>query len=177
MAQSFQDWLIHILDAIRPSHKTELGTTSHFPFIDGISPAHQHLLSLPELPTNLFEKRAISCQKLLFSATLTRDPGKTAALELRDPKYFIIQEREMGADESGVLSLVMEKFSMPTTLKVGSLQIRFPVSMYLCTGTHAGLRIIDEAPHVFLSRPHAFCDECAGFHQVRRIYNPTCPVI
>lgn len=126
MAQSFQDWLIRILDAVRPSRKIELGTTSHFPSIDGISPAHQHLSSLPELPTNLTEERTISCQKLLFSATLTRDPGKIAALELRDPKYFIIQEREMRPGESGVLSLVMEKFSMPTTLKVGSLRALFP---------------------------------------------------
>ena len=81
------------------------------------------------------EKRAISCQKLLFSATLTRDPGKTAALELRDPKYFVIQEREMGADGSGVLSLVMEKFSMPATLKVGPLRTLIPSLMYLHRNT------------------------------------------
>jgi ATP-dependent RNA helicase DDX51/DBP6 len=56
---------------------------------------------------------------------MTRDPGKVAALELRDPKYFIVQERKIRADESGVLGLVMEKFSMPTTLKVRLLQTLF----------------------------------------------------
>lgn len=31
------------------------------------------------------------CQKLLFSATLTTDPSKVAALELRNPEYYLIQ--------------------------------------------------------------------------------------
>ncbi len=56
---------------------------------------------------------------------MTRDPGKIAALELRDPKYFIVQERKTRAGESGVLGLVMEKFSMPTTLMVRLLQTLF----------------------------------------------------
>ena len=120
---------MHVLDAIRPSTKSKVDSepkaTLHFPSIDGVSPAHHHLLSLPVLPENLIEKREISCQKLLFSATMTRDPGKVAALELRDPKYFIVQERKIRADESGVLGLVMEKFSMPTTLKVRLLQTLF----------------------------------------------------
>lgn len=58
-----------------------------------------------------------SCQKLLFSATLTRDPSKIAALELRNPKYFVVQgARAEVAD--GALDVVMEKFSMPSTLAV-----------------------------------------------------------
>lgn len=129
LAQSFQDWLVHVLDAIRPSTKckvdSEPRTTLHFPSIDGVSPAHYRLLSLPVLPENLIEKREIPCQKLLFSATMTRNPAKIAALELRDPKYFIVQERKTIADESGVLSLVMEKFSIPSTLKVRLFQTLF----------------------------------------------------
>jgi ATP-dependent RNA helicase DDX51/DBP6 len=54
---------------------------------------------------------------LLFSATLTRDPGKVAALELRDPKYFVVQNPAKGSSD-----VVMEKFSMPATLTVSSIQ-------------------------------------------------------
>jgi ATP-dependent RNA helicase DDX51/DBP6 len=63
----------------------------------------------------MFEKKETSCQKLLFSATLTRDPGKIAALELRDPKYFVLRD-----SKEGVLDVAMERFSMPATLTVYS---------------------------------------------------------
>jgi ATP-dependent RNA helicase DDX51/DBP6 len=33
----------------------------------------------------------LQCQKLLFSATLTRDPAKVASLDLASPRYFIVQ--------------------------------------------------------------------------------------
>ena len=58
---------------------------------------------------------------MLFSATLTRDPAKLAALNLNDPKYFVVQGQSGSAQDKqeGVLNLVMEKFTMPATLKVG----------------------------------------------------------
>lgn len=63
------------------------------------------------------EVKESSCQKLLFSATLTRDPGKLASLNLRDPKYFIVQSK---TEEGGIdaPSLVSEQFTMPSTLTV-----------------------------------------------------------
>jgi hypothetical protein len=42
-------------------------------------------------------------------------------LELRSPKYVIVQGHEEGEEstkESGVLKVMMEKFAMPETLKV-----------------------------------------------------------
>ena len=59
-------------------------------------------------------------QKLLFSATLTRDPAKIAALGLRHPKYIVVQSPKTSAvsKEEGVLDFVMEKFTMPATLTV-----------------------------------------------------------
>jgi len=45
------------------------------------------------------------------------DPGRIAALELRHPRYVVVQSSNEN-QESGVLGVVMEKFSMPTTLKV-----------------------------------------------------------
>lgn len=78
-----------------------------------------------DIPTFYMERKESSCQKLLFSATLTRDPGKIAALDLRDPKYFIVQGNK---GDSEPVNLVMEKFTMPATLKVSTftfLLLRF----------------------------------------------------
>ena len=70
--------------------------------------------------TDYDEPMHSSCQKLLFSATLTSDPGKIASLGLRDPKYFVVRETTSGAaDDNHVMS---DNFSMPANLTVG-----FPV--------------------------------------------------
>lgn len=64
--------------------------------------------------------RRLRAKKLLFSATLTRDPSKIAALNLREPKYFIVQSkaRSDSVQNSAIVDVVMEKFTMPATLKV-----------------------------------------------------------
>ncbi|KAG5652764.1 hypothetical protein H0H81_003702 [Sphagnurus paluster] len=119
LAQSFQDWLVQVLAATRPPPRSLSDVpsivepiTTTIPLADAVAPAFLHTLPYDDIPTFLTETRESSCQKLLFSATLTRDPGKIAALELRKPKYFVVQE---GKRES-VLDVVMEKFSMPSTL-------------------------------------------------------------
>ena len=45
------------------------------------------------------------------------DPGKIAALDLKNPKYIVVRSQGAGNNE-GVLGVVMEKFSMPATLRV-----------------------------------------------------------
>ena len=76
-------------------------------------------LPYPVIPSFPLETKQSSCQKLLFSATLTRDPGKIVALRLRNTKYFIVQGSKKGSGTGGgVLDIVMEKFSMPSTLTV-----------------------------------------------------------
>ncbi|KAG6837240.1 hypothetical protein H0H93_012634 [Arthromyces matolae] len=115
LAQSFQDWLAQVLAATRPPPPTDeppQASASTLPTADAVAPAFIHTLSYPYIPVFPTETMAPSCQKLLFSATLTRDPGKIAALDLRDPKYFVVQDSK----KDGVLDVVMEKFSMPTTL-------------------------------------------------------------
>ncbi|PCH42274.1 DEAD-domain-containing protein [Wolfiporia cocos MD-104 SS10] len=138
LAQSFQDWLAQVLAATRPPPTTDSATSapsglipvpshsSAIPRADALAPAFLHTFrDVPHVRTDIDEKRASSCQKLLFSATLTRDPAKTSALNLHDPKYFIVQtltERqgadghENGDGDAPVLDLVMERFSMPATL-------------------------------------------------------------
>lgn len=56
------------------------------------------------------------CQKLLFSATLTSDPGKIASLGLRDPKYFIVRETVAGVADGH--RAVSGNFGMPAGLVV-----------------------------------------------------------
>lgn len=68
--------------------------------------------------TDLDEKRETSCQKLLFSATLTRDPAKISALHLNKPRYLIVQNNAAKTQADGVLDVVMERFSVPASLSV-----------------------------------------------------------
>ena len=132
LAQSFQDWLAQVLAATRPSETLgtriqEDGELSHLPgntrpHPDALAPAFRHTLkSVPYVRTDFDEKRESSCQKLLFSATLTRDPAKITALGLRQPKYIVVQTpKAVASKEEGVLDFVMEKFTMPATLTVRS---------------------------------------------------------
>ncbi|KAG8712210.1 ATP-dependent RNA helicase dbp6 [Ceratobasidium sp. 423] len=84
ITQSFQDWLAHVLEATQPPN-------SDFPVTELDEPYHS------------------SCQKLLFSATLTHDPSKTVPLGLRDPRYFVVGDQAgVGAEE--------ETFAFPATL-------------------------------------------------------------
>ena len=122
LTQSFQGWLNHVLSATRPPSHVESATApdeeTPIPYPDGLSPAFLHLLhGESAVQTDLDEKRQPSCQKLLFSATLMSDPGRIAALELRKPRYIVVKSSSE-SHASGVLDVAMEKFSMPTTLKV-----------------------------------------------------------
>jgi ATP-dependent RNA helicase DDX51/DBP6 len=120
LAQSFQGWLTNVLLATRPPAHVDASAAQDeaIPYPDALSPAFLHVLSGgPAVQTDLDEKRESSCQKLLFSATLMNDPGRIAALELRKPRYIVVQSSSE-SHESGVLDVVMEKFSIPTTLKV-----------------------------------------------------------
>ncbi|KAI0925972.1 hypothetical protein AcW1_008259 [Taiwanofungus camphoratus] len=134
LAQSFQDWLAQVLAATRPQSAAELQERSSepntdnssphsaphpVPYPDALSPAFSHLFhDVLHVRTDVDELKHTSCQKLLFSATLTRDPAQIAALHLHAPKYFIVQSQSENeaTDEGGVLDLAVEKFSMPATL-------------------------------------------------------------
>src|ERR1700722_4351621 len=125
LAHSFQDWLAQVLAATRPPRASTTYPSpemhapltdavippSSIPYADAVAPAFSVLISPP--PPYYTRQKESSCQKLLFSATLTQDPGKIAALELRNPKYFVVRE-----GEEGVVGMATEKFSMPSTLVV-----------------------------------------------------------
>ncbi|KAF9433342.1 ATP-dependent RNA helicase dbp6 [Entomortierella beljakovae] len=118
--QSFQDWLYHILKAIHPSPENPLSLTDGsnaiqlkmdpygFPIHDAIAPGF--LPSFYRLPeSDVEDPKALSVQKLLFSATLTRNPAKIASLQLSDPQYVAVQETNPDGDEK-------QKYSTPAGL-------------------------------------------------------------
>lgn len=90
--------------------------TGLLPNCDSLAPACLDLEHRGYCQVDVGERRKFSCQKLLFSATLTRDPGKLASLGLRDPKYFVVQSQTESDDAPS--HLISERFAMPTTLTV-----------------------------------------------------------
>lgn len=123
LAQSFHDWLAQVLAALRPPKINESLSTMSLEqshsfaslYHDGIAPHCLH-----HVPSDFDDPKESSCQKLLFSATLTRDPSKIAALGLRHPKYFVVQEAGGVGEDHPSLSLASEEFAMPAELKVNS---------------------------------------------------------
>jgi ATP-dependent RNA helicase DDX51/DBP6 len=139
LAQSFQEWLAQVLAAIQPpprnlsvpgkdpsrSNGSETANSEDMLTHDALAPAwtHTHPL-ISDIPTDLDDDKQISCQKLLFSATLTRDPSKIAAIGLKDPKYFVVQGAGADADAEKPEDhpmLLEESFAMPATLKVRTI--------------------------------------------------------
>ncbi|KAF9113661.1 ATP-dependent RNA helicase dbp6 [Mortierella sp. AM989] len=118
--QSFQDWLYHILKAIHPSPERKLlgadGSETirvktdqyGFPTHDAIAPGFlSSYFKLPE--SDVEDPKALSVQKLLFSATLTRNPAKIASLQLSDPQYVAVQEGGPDGDDK-------QKYTTPAGL-------------------------------------------------------------
>lgn len=126
LTQSFQDWLAQVLAATRPPSslssssaplKHEIADTrtcNALPRHDAVSPAW---LPFPPSRSRIDETRESSCQKLLFSATLTSDPSKISALGLRDAKYFVVKDTPRdGKEDDHVVG--GETFVFPATLNV-----------------------------------------------------------
>lgn len=65
------------------------------------------------------------CQKLLFSATLTRDPASIAALHLRDPQYYIVRTSDTAGptapQQDNFAVDFGESFALPASLTERSL--------------------------------------------------------
>ncbi|KAI8068470.1 P-loop containing nucleoside triphosphate hydrolase protein [Gongronella butleri] len=126
--QNYQDWLHHILQATRPAaaslhddnDTTSLPTnkpcitlkTNANGVIESDAMAPSFLSSRFQLPgTDLDLPKVPSVQKLLFSATLTKDPGKIASLHLVDPEYISVQREQGEAGEA------QQQYTTPAGLK------------------------------------------------------------
>ncbi|KAH8918966.1 DEAD-domain-containing protein [Atractiella rhizophila] len=106
--QSFQDWLAAVLRHLEPPT-----TLNEMVGADGpLAGSWRNVVDALE-ETGVRPKRKASTQKLLFSATLSRDPTKIEALELNDPLYVAIKED----NETEGVPAAEESFSLPSTLE------------------------------------------------------------
>ncbi|KZV96663.1 DEAD-domain-containing protein [Exidia glandulosa HHB12029] len=112
LTQSFQDWLARVLSAIAPT-----SSASRRDVAPAFLPLEPRLHSGPGADP----PPRSSCQKLLLSATLTRDPGRLAALGLNRPQYFVVAS---GTDQSAVVDEVVN--AIPEALEE---------HMVVCEGT------------------------------------------
>ncbi|KAF8301044.1 DEAD-domain-containing protein [Clavulina sp. PMI_390] len=131
VTEAFQDWLAQVLAATHPSpttnHLTPAPSTStsissSIPYPDALHPAWLSSSSNFTSDLSIAHPPRSSCQKLLFSATLTRDPSKIAALDLHDPKYFVVGSdgaigANAGASAIDETTLAGETFAFPATLR------------------------------------------------------------
>jgi len=178
--QSFQDWLAKVLAAVQRPYNLYLPLVTSgqeiYPLEDppagGCTTTPIVLRGLQsEFRTDYDEPRHSSCQKLLFSATLTSDPGKIASLGLRDPKYFIVRENVTGA--TGSHHAVSENFSMPTNLTVSFHSVPPLGDFYRRRrkGTYDRMRSLPETPNTLLSRARLPSRQCASVHEISGVYH------
>ncbi|GAC99022.1 hypothetical protein PHSY_006619 [Pseudozyma hubeiensis SY62] len=118
--QSFQEWLGRVLAATNGDTDSMQAPTSQT-----TAQAPYELLSSSAsglgaaASATLQEEASPSVQKLLFSATLTRDPAKIAALGLRNPHYITVQDSHSAGDERNERrdgAQQHERFSLPHSL-------------------------------------------------------------
>ncbi|KAL2314171.1 ATP-dependent RNA helicase dbp6 [Schizosaccharomyces pombe] len=109
--QSFQDWVDTVMMEI--SHPKCLQNKSNILDLDqNISPTF-----LPDIDTLLPYRLPSPLQKLVFSATLTRDPSKIASLKLHNPRLVLVQNKDMEVDDGGEIEDDAIVFSVPPTLQ------------------------------------------------------------
>lgn len=109
LSQSFQEWLPRVLAAINPKD-TPLPSTETI-----MAPAWrtQKLASGPTVPF-LHPQKEPSVQKLLFSATLTRDLARIVALNLRRATFVSVEDNELA--DAGTKEW-QDSFALPASLK------------------------------------------------------------
>ncbi|KAI5481190.1 ATP-dependent DNA helicase [Pseudohyphozyma bogoriensis] len=113
--QSFNEWLPSILAALKPSASVSDMKVLEPAIADAMAPEWWDA-GVGKLESDVYEKSLPSCQKLLFSATLSRDPAKIDALKLHRPIYVSVEDELDGNfDDEGVDDEL--KFTLPATLQ------------------------------------------------------------
>jgi len=144
-----------------------------FPIHDAIAPGFlPSFFDLPE--SDVEDPKALSVQKLLFSATLTRNPAKIASLQLSDPQYVAVQEVGEAGEEK-------QKYTTPAGLTVRYLYIStrlstegkrdrmLTLSVLFLAGTYDCLRNFRKATDGVALVASSSGSLCLVFYKVRRI--------
>lgn len=100
LGQSFHQWVTTLLDALESPRSTLMPLAPQTLYQQSEAWTHDDM----DIPQH-------SAQKMLFSATLTRDPEKMSALHLRNPHYIRVRDTE--GQENDVEH---ERFALPSTL-------------------------------------------------------------
>ncbi|KAI9594720.1 P-loop containing nucleoside triphosphate hydrolase protein [Syncephalis fuscata] len=123
LGQSFQEWLPQILDKL------------------GNNTGHDHCKTMAGLPG----PPAPRTQKLLFSATLTRNPEKIASLRLVNPSYIAVQSsHEKNSERYITPATLKEHYLVCRTTEKPLMVIHF-VKLFQLTGTLCFTKSIDSA--------------------------------
>jgi ATP-dependent RNA helicase DDX51/DBP6 len=126
LGQSFQEWLPRVLDSLDPAKDPNMQDTSRS-IKGGLAPAWLQYRKRHLAPPDPFrsvlmqEKEPVGVQKLLFSATLTRDPAKILALQLRNAAFVSVEEDETqdeGQRDTSRNNFIdrQESFALPASL-------------------------------------------------------------
>ncbi|KAI9315750.1 P-loop containing nucleoside triphosphate hydrolase protein, partial [Dichotomocladium elegans] len=143
--QRYNDWLNQILEATRPrpcAPGTPLSyKKDHHGVIEPDLIAPYFLNSFFDLPrTDVDLTKAPTVQKLLFSATLTKNPAKIAGLHLTEPEYIAVQNQKGSEGDTGPEYTTPEglkEFMMVTTAEHKPLVLlyvlhQFSIKSCLC---------------------------------------------
>ncbi|KAK4700597.1 ATP-dependent RNA helicase DDX51/DBP6, partial [Phenoliferia sp. Uapishka_3] len=109
--QSFHEWLPSILAALKPP----ASSSSDFPGKGAMAPDWWDVKT-GRVASDVDEHCLHSCQKLLFSATLSRDPAKIDALHLSRPIFVSVEDALDGNYDDEEVDDEL-KFTLPATLK------------------------------------------------------------
>ncbi len=114
LTQSFHDWLPSILAALKPAPAAAAAALVLPTVSDALAPEVWDA-GIGRVASDVDERAEGSCQKLLFSATLSRDPAKIAALHLHRPVYVSVEDAlDPHAEDDGVDGEL--KFTFPASL-------------------------------------------------------------
>ncbi|KAM0786203.1 hypothetical protein ACM66B_007007 [Microbotryomycetes sp. NB124-2] len=113
LTQSFHDWLPTILTALKPLSNMDQDKAN----VAVLAPDWLDAQQAGDR-TELESAAHSSCQKLLFSATLSRDSAKIDALQLNRPVYISVEDKlDPNAEEDDDLIDGELKFTLPSQLE------------------------------------------------------------
>ncbi|PWN36030.1 DEAD-domain-containing protein [Meira miltonrushii] len=132
LSQSFQEWLPRILNAIDPIQSVQeknkndqlnagfaAPSAMHPAWLQASRLQSERTGMLPGISSILPVRPTNTVQKLLFSATLTRDPAKIVALDLRNASFVSVEDAENDQKDGDAEQPKdwQDSFALPSTLK------------------------------------------------------------
>ncbi|ODQ67389.1 P-loop containing nucleoside triphosphate hydrolase protein, partial [Nadsonia fulvescens var. elongata DSM 6958] len=104
--QSFQEWVDVIINAIEKNTNTNTNTTNN---------ETNNSANNDSIISTIDRRWKTSVQKLIYSATLTRDPGKLSGLKIHEPKVIIVADNDIMNDK---------EFTVPESLSENLVPIK-----------------------------------------------------